>query len=103
MHASVFERLWHITLRDPLRKPFGDGCLAHASLPDQDRGVLGPAGEHLDEATDLLLATGDRLALALARNCREASRVLASRLQLRLGRPLRDTNRTPHLLTHFEC
>src|SRR6202022_2870113 len=97
MDAFVFERLGHITLRDPLSKPFGDGRLAYAGLTNQDRVVLGPAGEHLDDAADLLLATDDRVELALACQGGEISRVLLQRLELGLRRGIGYAGRAANL------
>src|ERR1700674_1869824 len=96
MDAFVFERLGNITLRDPLSKPFGDGRLADARLANQDRVVLRPAGEDLDDAPDLLLATDDRVELALACQGGEVPRVLLPRLdrgpRRGIGRPGRAAN-----------
>ena len=49
---------------DALGQPFDDGGLADAGLADQGRVVLGAAGQDLDDALDLLLATDDRIELA---------------------------------------
>ncbi len=59
----VAQRLRHIALDDALREPLDDGGLADAGLTDEDRVVLGPAGEHLHDATDLGVAamTGSSL------------------------------------------
>ena len=56
---------------DPLGQPLDDGGLADAGLADQDRVVLGPAGEDLDHPLDLGLAADDRVELALARELGE--------------------------------
>src|SRR5207245_11705978 len=63
--ALVLEGFGHIALRDPLGQALGDGGLPDARLADQDRVVLGPSREHLDNATDLLLAPDPRVELAL--------------------------------------
>ncbi len=65
--ALVEEHLRHLTLDDPLGERFDDGGLADAGLADEDRVVLGAAGEDLDDALDLLLAADDRVELAGAR------------------------------------
>jgi len=57
MHAFVFERLGHIALRDPLGKAFAMAVLPTPASTNQDRVVLGPTREYLDDAADLLLAT----------------------------------------------
>src|ERR1700737_1500258 len=102
MDAFVFERFGHITLRDPLSKPFGDGRLAYAGLTNQDRVVLGPAREDLDDAADLLLTTDDRVELALARQGGEIARVLLQRLELGLRRGVGHTGRTTNLGERLE-
>ena len=55
----------HLVPDDPLGEALDDGGLAHAGLADQDRVVLGPAGQDLDDALDLGLAADDRVELAL--------------------------------------
>src|ERR1700694_5362029 len=102
MHTFVFERLGHITLRDPLRKPLSDGRLSNAGLTDQDRVVLCPAREDLDDAADLLLAADDRVELALPCQGGEIARVLLQRLELGLRRGVGDTGRTAYLGERLE-
>jgi hypothetical protein len=53
---------------DLLGQPLDDGRLADPGLPDEDRVVLGPAGEDLDDPLDLRLAPDDRIELALRAN-----------------------------------
>ena len=60
------ERLGHVAVHDPLRQALDDGGLADAGLADQDRIVLGPAGEHLHDTADLLVAADHRIELSLA-------------------------------------
>ena len=61
--AAALQRLRHVAGSDALRKPLGDGRLAHASLAD-DRGVvLGPACESLHDAPDLRVAADDGVQL----------------------------------------
>jgi hypothetical protein len=55
----------HVARHDALRQPFDDGRLAHARLADQHRVVLGAPAEDLDHAANLLVATDDRVELAL--------------------------------------
>ena len=47
--------------------PFGDGGLAHTRLADQQRIVLAPAAQDLNDTLDLVLATNQRIDLAVAR------------------------------------
>ena len=60
----LLERLGHVAADDPLGESLGDGRLADARLADEDRVVLGPAGQDLDDATDLVVAADDRVELA---------------------------------------
>ncbi len=62
----VLEGLGHLALDDVLGQALDDGGLADAGLADEDRVVLGAAGQHLHDPLDLLLATDDRVELALA-------------------------------------
>ena len=60
----VLEALGHVAADDPLGEALGDGRLADARLADEDRVVLGPAAEDLDDAADLVVAADDRVELA---------------------------------------
>src|SRR4029450_9468930 len=62
----VHEDIGHVVADDLLREPFNDGGLAYAGLADQDRIVLRPAREDLDDAFDFLLTAYDRIELGLA-------------------------------------
>ena len=66
----VLERLGHLALDDGLGQTLDAGGLADAGLADEDRVVLGAAGQHLHDPLDLLLAPDDRVELALARGLR---------------------------------
>ena len=61
----VLQPFGHVAADDALRQPFDDRGLADAGLADQHRVVLGAAGEHLDDAADLLVAADHRIELAL--------------------------------------
>src|SRR6266487_240619 len=61
----VLERLGDLALDDALGQALDHSGLADAGLADEDRVVLGPAGEHLHHPLDLLLAPDDRVELAL--------------------------------------
>ena len=50
----VHEDVGDVVADDLLGEPLDDGRLADAGLADQDRVVLGPAGEDLDDPLDLL-------------------------------------------------
>src|SRR5262249_23936634 len=56
--------------------------LAHAGLAGEDRVVLAPAHQDVDDLADLLVAAVDRVDLAFARARREVDRELLQRLLL---------------------
>ena len=59
--ALAFERFRHVAGCDPLGDAFHDGGLAHPRLADDDRVVLGAAGEHLQRPSHFFVATDDRV------------------------------------------
>ena len=61
------EELRRQPLGHPLRQPLDDRGLAHPRLPEQDRVILRPPREDLDDAPDLLLAADQRVELVLLR------------------------------------
>ena len=63
----VHQVLGHIACRNLLRQPLDDGRLAHTGVAQDERVVLGAAGEDLHHAEDLLLAADYRVELAGAR------------------------------------
>ena len=84
-HALVLERGRHVTAGDALGQPFSDGGLANARLTDEDGVVLGAPGQHLDHATDLLVAADDGVEFALACERGQVAGVLVEDLVLALG------------------
>src|SRR5205823_11087158 len=66
-HALVLQTLGDVAFHDAASETLNDGGLAHAGLADQHRVVLGAPRQHLDHATDLLVAPDDRVELAGAR------------------------------------
>ena len=66
-HAFARQDLGHIVGSDLLRQSFHYGGLPHAGFTDQDRVVLGAAGEDLDDTHDLIIAPDDRVQLAFTR------------------------------------
>ena len=62
--ASALERLGHVAGDDALGEALDDRGLADAGVADQHRVVLGPPGEDLDDAADLLVAADHRVDLA---------------------------------------
>ena len=84
-HAPVLQTLGHVAGDDPLREPFDDRGLADAGLADQHRVVLRSARQHLDHATDLVVAPDHRVELALRRGLGQIAAVTLERLKLVLG------------------
>ena len=80
----VLQPLRHVAADDPLGQPLDDRRLADARLADQDRVVLGPAREDLDDAPDLLVAADHRVELALPGQLGQVAAVLLERLVRRL-------------------
>ena len=52
---------------DALGKPLHHGGLSHARVPDEDRIVLGPAGEYLHQALHHVVPADDRVKLSFFR------------------------------------
>src|SRR5262249_35814378 len=82
---------------DSLGEPLDDRGLADTGIPDQDRVVLGAAGEHLDHAPDLVVAADDRVELAGLGELRQVAPELLERLIARLRILRRYLLRTPNL------
>src|SRR6266545_3335957 len=59
----ALQGLGDVTLDDLGGQPLDDGGLAHAWFADQDRVVLGPAGQDLHDPLDLLLSPDHRVEL----------------------------------------
>ena len=77
----VPQGLRHVAAHDALGEALDDRGLAHAGLTDEDRVVLRPAAQHLDDAADLRVAADDRVELPLARRGGEVDAVLLQRLE----------------------
>ena len=92
----------NVTLDDAAGEALGDRGLADTGLADQHRVVLRAPAEHLDDAADLLVASDDRVELALARVLGEVAAVALERLVLLLGVLARDAVRAAHLLQRVE-
>ena len=92
----VAQAVGHVAFDDAAREAFGDRGLADARLTDEDRVVLRTAGQHLDHASDLLVAADDRVELALARLFGEVAAVPLERLVLLFGVLARDAVRAAH-------
>ncbi len=57
----VAKPLGHVAADDALRQPLGNRRLADAGLTNQDRVVLRPPAQHLDDAPNLLVAADHRV------------------------------------------
>ena len=86
----VLEQCRDVALDDPTGEPLGDGGLADTGFTDQDRVVLGPTDQHLDEAADLLVTTDDGVQATLACLRGQVAAVLVQRLVGVLRRLARD-------------
>ena len=77
----------HRVRDDLLGETFDDGGLADAGFADEDRVVLGAARQHLHHALDFLVASDERVELALASELGEVSPELVKdgRAARRLG------------------
>ena len=62
--ALAFQSLGDVAGDDALREPLCDRGLADSGLADEHRVVLRPPREHLDDATDLLVAPDDGVELS---------------------------------------
>ena len=60
----------HVARGDAQRKTFNDRGLADARLAGEDRVVLAPPGENIDQLSDLEVAAEHRIDLPLPRPCR---------------------------------
>jgi hypothetical protein len=85
IRRAVLERVGHVAIGDAQREAFGDRGLADAGFADQDRVVLGAAGEDLDGAADFLVAADDRIELAVARRLRQVAGEFLERVVAVLG------------------
>src|SRR5204863_110975 len=92
-YALPFEALGHVAGDDALREALHDRRLPDARIADQDRVVLRPPREHLDHATDLVVAADHGIELPGLGELRQIAAELLERLiaPLRVlrGHPLR--------------
>src|SRR5206468_8693606 len=90
---DVLQLRRHVAVGEPQREAFDDGRLADAGLAGQDRVVLAPTHEDVDDLADLLVAARDRIDLAVARSLGEVDGEALERLLLahcrRRDRPAR--------------
>ena len=88
--ALALEPLGDVAADDALGQALDDGRLADAGLADEDRVVLRPPAEDLDDAPDLLVAADDRIELAGPRLGGQVAAVLLERGVRALGVLRRD-------------
>ena len=86
--ALVAQGLRDVARNDALGEAFDDGRLADAGFTDEDRVVLGTAGQDLDDAANLVVAANDRVELTFARHLGQVAAVLGQGLEgpFRVGR-----------------
>ena len=102
-HNSLcLESLGDVTVGDATRQAFDDRSLADTGLTNQDRVVLGPAGQDLDHTTDLIVTTDDGVELAFSRDGGEIAAVLLESVQGGLGIIRGHPTATSDLLEHLE-
>jgi len=110
-HLLLFQRFGDVSTDDPLCQSFHDGGLPDTRFADQNRVVLRPAGEHLDDATNLLIATDHRVQFPLLCQVGEVPAVPLERLVLffrvGIGDPLAAADRLKRgidgILGHSAC
>ena len=78
--ALVAQTFRNFVVNDTLRESFNDCGLANARLADQHRIVFGSSLQDLDRAADFVVATDDRIELALLRTFGQIDGVLLERL-----------------------
>src|ERR1700688_2183485 len=76
--AFIAQQFRHLASRDFLSQPFDDGGLSNPCFTDQDWVVFGAPAEDLNHAFNLVLATDDRIQLALFR---QLGQIAAERAQ----------------------
>ena len=78
--ALLLQPFGHVAADDAAGQAFDDGRLADAGFADEDRIVLRPARQHLNDAPDLLVAADDRIQLAAAGELGQVATVPLERL-----------------------
>ncbi len=81
----VLQRLRHVAIDDAQRQAFGDRRLADAGFTDENGVVLGAAREHLDGATDFVVAADHGIEPAIAGFRREVAGEFLQRVEALFG------------------
>ncbi len=98
--SPVFQDLGDIALHDAPGQALHNGGLAHPRLADEHGIVLGAPGEHLHDASDLLVPADDRVQLPQARQGREIPAEAFQGLVLLLRIGVRDALLAADFLEH---
>ena len=99
---TMLKALRHVAAHDALGQPFDDRGLADARVADQHRVVLGPTGQDLNDAADLVVAADDRVELSLPRGLRQVASVALQGLVRSFGVAAGDPLAPAHLLQGAE-
>src|SRR5690606_18934157 len=78
--SGADQRRRHVALHDFLRKALDDRRLSHARLAGEDRVVLTPPQQDVDNLADLLVAADDRIEVLRARALCKVDRELGKRI-----------------------
>ena len=101
-HPFFFQTLRHVALHDPQGQSLDDSRLAYARFADQYRIVLGATGEHLNDATYLVIAADHRIDLILCRLLDQVDAVLFECVEFALGILVGDSGAAPQGLKRLE-
>ena len=80
--VTPLQRGRHVAVGDALGEAFDHRGLADAGLADEDRVVLAPAHQDVDDLPDFVVAADDRIDLALARLRGQVDRIAFQRFSL---------------------
>ena len=92
--AHVLQHRRHVAFREPQREALDHGGLSHPGLAGQDRVVLPPPHQHVDDLADLRVAADDRVDLAVPGAGGEVGGILRQRRVAAGGAPGRRFRRS---------
>ena len=85
-HQALSSKVFrHVAPHDAHRQPLDDGGLADARFADEDRVVLGAAGQNLNGPSDFLIAADNGIDLTVAGGVGQVAGVFFQRLVVVLG------------------